>query len=64
MARPRILGALGVDVEDDASIDAHEPLEQLPLPTLDERASIYLRAVHGDRDFTSAEHATARDLIL
>jgi hypothetical protein len=64
MARTPILGALGVDVEDNASTDAHEPLEQLPIPTLDERASIYLRAVHGDRDFTSAEHASARDLIL
>jgi hypothetical protein len=64
MARTRILGVLGVDVEDSASTDAHEPLEQLPLPTLDERASIYLRAVHGDRDFPSTEHASARDLIL
>jgi len=36
----------------------------LPLPTLDERASVYLRAVHGDRDFTSAEHGNARELIL
>jgi hypothetical protein len=64
MARTRILGALGVGVDDNASTDAHEPLEQLPLPTLDERASIHLRAVHGDRDFTSAEYEGARDLIL
>ena len=64
MARTRILGALGVDAHDSATIDTHEPIERLPLPTLDERASVYLRAVHGDRDFTSAEHANARDLIL
>jgi TPR repeat protein len=64
MARTRILAALSVDVEDNASTDAHEPFDELPLPTLDERASVYLRAVHGDRDFTSAEHASARDLIL
>ena len=64
MARTRILGALGVDADDSATIDTHEPVERLPLPTLDERASVYLRAVHGDRDFTSAEHANARDLIL
>jgi hypothetical protein len=64
MARTRFLAALSVDIEDNASTDAHDPSEQLPLPTLDERASIYLRAVHGDRDFTSAEHASARDLIL
>jgi len=64
MARTRILGALSVDVDDRMSSDAHEPRDQLPLPTLDERASFYLRAVHGDRDFSSEEHANARDLIL
>ena len=64
MARTRILGALGVDADDSATIDTHEPIDRLPLPTLDERASVYLRAVHGDRDFTSAEHTNARDLIL
>jgi hypothetical protein len=64
MARMRILEALGVDADDSTATDAHEPLEQLPLPTLDERASVYLRAVHGDGDFTHAEHANARELIL
>jgi hypothetical protein len=64
MARTRILEALGVDADDSAAIDVREPLEQLPLPTLDERASVYLRAAHGERDFTSAEHANARELIL
>ena len=63
ISEARILEALGVDADERAS-DAHEPIEQLPLPTLDERASIYLRAVHGDRDFTSAEHTNARELIL
>jgi TPR repeat protein len=64
MARTRILGALSVDVDDRTSSDAQEPRDQLPLPTLDERASFYLRAVHGDRDFSGEEHANARDLIL
>jgi hypothetical protein len=64
MARTRILEALGVDADDSAATDAREPLEQLPLPTLDERASVYLRAVHGERDFTCAEHANAREMIL
>ncbi len=64
MARIRILEALGVDADDSAATDAREPLEQLPLPTLDERASVYLQAVHGEGDFTSAEHANARELIL
>ena len=64
MARTRVLGALSVDADDRMSSYAHEPRDQLPLPTLDERASFYLRAVHGDRDFSSEEHANARDLIL
>jgi hypothetical protein len=64
MAGTRILRALGVDADERATTDAHDPLVQLPLPTLDERASVYLRAVHGERDFTNEEHANARDLIL
>src|SRR5215813_7509151 len=69
MARTRILGALvsgglGADADDSATTDAHEPIEQLPLPKLDERASVYLRAVHGDRDFTREDHTNACDLIL
>ena len=38
--------------------------DQLRLPTLDERAKLFLRAVHGERDFTNEEYATARDRIL
>src|SRR5262245_58533005 len=64
MARTRILRALSIDGDDNTSPDTHEPRDQFPLPTLDERASLYLRAVHGDRDFTGKEHANARDLIL
>jgi hypothetical protein len=64
MAGTRILRALGVDADERATTDAHDPLVQLPLPTLDERASVYLRAVQGERDFTNEEHANARDLIL
>src|SRR5262245_39625102 len=64
MASTRILRALSIDEEDSTAADAHERQDQLPLPTLDERASLYLRAVHGDRDFTGEEHANARDLIL
>lgn len=64
MARTRILGTLSVDFDDSMSSDAHEPRDQLPLPTLDERASFYLRAVHGDREFSTEEHTNARGLIL
>jgi hypothetical protein len=43
---------------------AREPLGQLRVPTLDERASLYLRAVHGTHDFGSEAHSGARNLIL
>jgi sporulation related protein len=36
----------------------------LPVPTLDERVSLYLRAVHGDREFTDRERSNARDVLL
>jgi hypothetical protein len=43
--------------------DSGEPLG-LPVPTLEERARIFLRAVHGERDFTSSEHTAAHGIIL
>src|SRR6516164_9591179 len=36
----------------------------LPIPTLDERVSLYLRAVHGNREFTEEERSNARDVLL
>jgi hypothetical protein len=36
----------------------------LPIPTLDERVSLYLRAVHGNREFTEKERSNARDALL
>lgn len=36
----------------------------LPVPTLDERVTLYLRAVHGNRDFTEEERSNARNLLL
>src|SRR6478672_12932108 len=36
----------------------------LPLPTLDERVSLYLRAVHGNRQFTDEERSNARNALL
>jgi hypothetical protein len=44
--------------------DSGEPLGQLPVPTLEERARLFLRAVHGERDFTSTEHAEAHSKIM
>jgi hypothetical protein len=62
MARRRIIQALAVKADD--STDLSEPLDQIPLPTLDERVNFYLRAVYGDRRFTSEEYSGARDLML
>jgi hypothetical protein len=59
MARGRFIAALAVSADDGPETDAREPL-----PTLEERATFYLRAVHGDRRFTSEEYSNARDLIL
>jgi SPOR domain len=36
----------------------------LPVPTLQERVSLYLRAIHGDREFTDQERSNARDVLL
>jgi hypothetical protein len=36
----------------------------LPVPTLDERVTLYLRAVHGNRDFTDEERSNARNALL
>jgi hypothetical protein len=43
--------------------DSGEPLG-LPVPALEERARLFLRAVHGERHFTSSEHTEARGIIL
>src|SRR5262245_2315322 len=59
MARGRFIAALAVSADDSPETDARGPL-----PTLEERATFYLRAVHGDRRFTSEEYSNARDLIL
>src|SRR5215468_2319728 len=36
----------------------------LPVPTLDERVSLYLRAVHGNREFAEEERSNARNAFL
>src|SRR5215831_9443213 len=36
----------------------------LPVPTLDERVTLYLRAIHGNREFTDQERSNARDALL
>jgi hypothetical protein len=36
----------------------------LPIPTLDERVSLYLRALHGNREFTEEERSNACNALL
>jgi len=38
--------------------------EVLPVPTLDERVTLYLRAIHGNRGFTEEERSNARNALL
>src|SRR5262249_5696557 len=38
--------------------------EVLPVPTLDERVTVYLRAIHGNREFTEEERSNARNALL
>ena len=64
MARGRVLRALVVETDGGAATFAREPSDQIPLPTLDQRANFYLRAVYGDRDYTNEDCLYARNLIL
>jgi hypothetical protein len=52
------------DAGELAPVDVHDPLGELPVPTLDERVLFYLRAVHGNRDFTEEERSNARNVLL
>jgi hypothetical protein len=36
----------------------------LPVSTLDERVNLYLRAIHGNREFTEEERSNARNVLL
>src|SRR5215470_3025153 len=63
MVGERVLGALMVEADGGAT-GVREPSDQTPLPTLDQRANFYLRAVYGDRDFTNEDYVHARNLIL
>jgi hypothetical protein len=50
--------------EEISAKTAPEPFSQLRDPTLDERVSVYLRAVSGMRDFGQPEYSDARNRIL
>jgi hypothetical protein len=63
-ARGRNIRVLIREAEESSPSDARENSRRLRLPTLDERVSLYLHAVHGKRDFTTKEYFDARDMIL
>jgi hypothetical protein len=64
MTRGPISRILALEAEVTLPIDAGDPSDQLRLPTLDERVSLFLRAVHGERDFTNKEYSEARGILL
>jgi hypothetical protein len=55
---------MAVGADEEIPTGTHEWLDQMPVPTLDERANFYLRAVHGEREFTDDEYSHARGLLL
>ena len=64
MSKGLIERLLTVEAEEPASNATRDARSQLPDPTLDERVRLYLRAVHGTRDFGDEEYSSARNLIL
>jgi hypothetical protein len=64
MIKRTVSQLLALDEQERSSVDVREPLDLLRLPSLDERVYLYLRAVYGDRDFTSNEYSEARNLML
>jgi hypothetical protein len=64
MSKGLIGRLLGLEAEELPPDAARESADQLRTPTLDERANLYLRAVHGKQDFGSEDYSRARNRIL
>ena len=64
MIRAPIVGRLAVGTARSAATDARDSPDDVLVPTLDERANFYLRAIYGDRDFTNEEYLRTRNLLL
>src|SRR4249919_3266694 len=65
MFKGRISRVFDLELEErGSSANARGSSDQLCLPTLDERVTLYLRAVYGKSDFTRDEYSEARKLIL
>src|SRR6187402_946195 len=54
----------GLGSTEQSGLDSTGPLSQHPVPSLDERANIYLHAVYGSQDLAGEEFARARLRIL
>jgi hypothetical protein len=65
MNRRRLAEIFSLNEATEGSGDADRVLSNhLPVPTIDARAALYLRATHENHDFTQEEHTAARNLIL
>lgn len=62
MIRRRLTDIFSLDAAEESAV--WESSNQLPVPTIDERAALYLRAIHAKHDFTEEEYSEARNLIL
>ena len=64
MKREQLGRVFLIEAEQRSESDAPPSSELLRVPTVEERARLYLHAVHGSRDFTSEEVSDARNQIL
>jgi hypothetical protein len=64
MKRGELSRVFALDAERHSEVDGPKTAGSLRAPTVDERAHLYLRAVHGPREFTSEEMSRARNRIL
>jgi hypothetical protein len=64
MMRKRLASIFALDATEESAGTGKESSNQLRTPTLDERATLYLRSVHEKHDFTKEEYSRARELML
>jgi hypothetical protein len=64
MTRARLASIFALDATEESAGTANDSSNQWRAPTVDERAALYLRAVHEKHDFTKEEYSHARELML
>jgi hypothetical protein len=64
MKRGQLGRVFAFDAEKRSESNVSMPSDSLRVPTVDERAELYLRAVHGERKYSSEEMAEARGRML